>query len=93
MLRNHAIAFTEIDPVTQIPNSIHYHRKCYQRFTLKRDLANFNEHEHQQEIQTENLNIICITKTMFILQKGKDEKKQKKQNVLNYVLVIVLRSP
>ena len=75
------MAFTEIDPVKQIPNSIHYHRKCYQRFTLKRDLANFNEHEHQQEIPMENWNIICVTKTMFILQKETDEKKKETESL------------
>ena len=89
MLRNHAIAFTENDPVTQIPNSIHYHRKCYQRFTLKRDLANFNagapgdpngKLEHH----------LCYQNNIYFAKRERRRKK-KKQKVLNYM--IGLRSP
>jgi len=36
-LRNHSVALAKIDLESEIP-TIFYHRKCYQRFMLKRDL-------------------------------------------------------
>ena len=36
-LRKHPVALARINPDTEIPEIV-YHRKCYQRFTLKRDL-------------------------------------------------------
>ena len=87
MLRNHAIVFTENDPVTQIPNSIHYHRKCYQRFTLKRDLANFNDGEStstSRRSKRKTGTSSVLPKQCLFCKKRKTKKKKETESLKLY---------
>ena len=46
-IRNHILASTLINETAEIPNNLYYHRKCYQRFTLKRDIEKLKAEQYK----------------------------------------------
>ena len=50
-MRRHSLKEEKVDSTAEIPDRVFYHRKCYQRFTLKRDLEKLKSLD--QKIQTQ----------------------------------------